>query len=365
MQVRLNPDNTIGHGTFIYVQVSSITFPEKEITVQYQLSPDTVWRNTTGAEMTFSALPPGNYALKVRSKKNGPYSWSDTAVLKFKIARPFWQQSWFFFASFVAASTLVVITVIWANAWNKIRNKELQQLIAERTKELKLINEELELRNAELDRFVYSASHDLSAPLKSILGLITVAKMEKSMDVMDSYLDLMKRSILKLESFIKDIISYSRNTRLDVKKEPIDFEALVQSVWSDLLFAPDAAKIKFETVNQLKSEFRSDETRLRIVFNNLLSNAVKFRQVEKDSYIKVIATEEVDHVEFIVEDNGIGISEEYKEKIFDMFFRANERAQGSGLGLYILKETLTRLNGTVKVESVLGEGTKFFIRLPK
>ncbi|HTH57089.1 MAG TPA: ATP-binding protein [Cyclobacteriaceae bacterium] len=363
--VQLNPRQEIEYGSFISIQVSSITFPEKEVALQYQLSPDTIWRNANGTEITFSSLRAGSYSLNVRSKKNGSYSWSATANLTFKIAKPFWQQSWFIFASFVAASSLVVITVVWANARNKIRNKELQLLIAERTSELKLINEELELRNAELDRFVYSASHDLSAPLKSILGLINVAKMEKSIDAMENYLDLMKRSILKLESFIKDIISYSRNTRLEVKKELIDFDAMIQSVWADLLFTPDAAKIKFQSTNELRSEIRSDETRLRIVFNNLLSNAVKFRKADTDSYIKVIASEAPDWYEFVVEDNGIGISSEYKEKIFDMFFRANERAQGSGLGLYILKETLSRLNGTVKVESVLGQGSKFIIGLPK
>jgi len=363
--VVLDPEKEIEYGTFISIQVSSITFPEKEVTIQYQLSPDTVWKNTSGSEINFSSLRAGSYSLHVRSKKNGSYSWSDTAVLKFKIAKPFWQQSWFIFASFVAASSLMVIAVFWANARNKIRNQELQRLIDERTRELKLINEELELRNVELDRFVYSASHDLSAPLKSILGLITVAKMEKSIDTMENYLDLMKRSILKLESFIKDIISYSRNTRLEIKKEPIDFEALIQSVWADLLFAPDAAKIKFHICNELTSEFRSDETRLRIVFNNLLSNAVKFRDHEKDAYIKVMAKEDAERYEFIVEDNGIGISNEYKEKIFDMFFRANEKAPGSGLGLYILKETLSKLGGTVKVESMLGQGSKFYIRLQK
>lgn len=363
--VHLDSNKAIDYGAFISIQVSSITFPEKEITIQYQLPPDTIWKNTNGSEITFSSPPPGDFMLKVRSKKNGSYSWSDAAVLKFKIAKPFWQQSWFLFASFVAALMLVTITVVWVNARNKIRNRELQRLIAERTGELKLINEELELRNAELDRFVYSASHDLSAPLKSILGLITVAKMEKSIDSMGNYFDLMKRSILKLESFIKDIISYSRNTRLEVKREPIDFEALVQSVWSDLLFAPDAAKIRFEIINELKSALKSDETRLKIIFNNLLSNAVKFRDAEKNSYIKVVAREGSDHFEFMVEDNGIGISNDYKDKIFDMFFRANERAQGSGLGLYILKETLSRLSGTVKVDSALGNGSRFFIHLPK
>ncbi len=363
--VRIDPEIEIPYGSFISLHVSSITFPEKEVTIQYRLSPEISWRLAAGSEITFSSLSAGHYKIEVRAKKNGPYSWSDTSVLNFTIAKPFWQRLWFYFLCAIATSVIILITVLSANARHKKRSRELQLLIDERTNALRLSNEELAHRNNELDRFVYSASHDLSAPLKSILGLITVAKMEKPNSSMDNYLDLMKRSILKLDSFIKDIITYSRNTRLEIKKEFIDFNAMINSIWGDLLFTPDANKIKFEIINRLKSELKSDETRLKIIFNNLLSNAIKFHQQEKKSFIKVIADETQTHFEFIVEDNGIGISKDYKEKIFDMFFRANETVQGSGLGLYILKETVSRLNGTVKVESAIGEGTKFFIQLPK
>lgn len=358
-------DHKIEYGSFISFQVSSITFPEKEVSIQYRLTPDTLWSTITGHEINFSRLPSGKHTLEVRTKKNGPFSWSDISSVSFHVAKPFWQRAWFFFLCVVATGIIVAVTVWSANARNKKRNQELQKLIADRTNALRLTNEELEHRNNELDRFVYSASHDLSAPLKSILGLIMVAKMEQPTSVMDNYLELIRRSILKLDSFIKDIISYSRNTRLDVKMETIDFDAMIRSIWADLSFTPDAGKINFEIVNLIKSTLKSDETRLRIIFNNLLSNAIKFHHREKKSFIKVIAQESEKEFEFIVEDNGIGISKEYKEKIFDMFFRANETVQGSGLGLYILKETVSRLKGTVNVESTLGEGCRFTIHVPK
>lgn len=364
-RVRIDPEKEIEYGSFISFEISSITFPEKEVLIQYRFSRDTSWQSVSNSEITFSRLAAGDYTLEVRAKKNGPFAWSDIAGLSFRIAKPFWQQWWFLFLCTIATSMIVAITVFSANARHKKRNKELQELIAERTTALRLSNEELAQRNTELDRFVYSASHDLSAPLKSILGLISIAKMEKPDESMNNYLDLMKRSILKLDSFIKDIISFSRNTRLDVKREPVAFKALIESIWSDLSFTPDADKIKFGIINELKTELKSDETRLKIIFNNLLSNAIKFHQPEKQSFIKVIAQDNSTHYEFTVEDNGIGISKEYKEKIFDMFFRANETVQGSGLGLYILKETLSRLNGTIKVESALGEGSKFIVQIPK
>jgi len=264
-----------------------------------------------------------------------------------------------------AAGFLVIISIVWANLRNNKRRRELELLIDERTNALRISNEELFLRNNELDRFVYSASHDLSAPLKSILGLITVAQMEKPSPEINQYLDLMKRSVLKLDSFIRDIISYSRNARLPVKKEPISFNALIESVWSDHQFTPNADKIKFQLINNIHSQFLSDETRLRIIFNNLISNAIKFHRLNNSPFIIITASEFPEHFQFKVEDNGMGISPDLKDKIFDMFFRATETVQGSGLGLYILKEALTRLNGTVQVESTLGDGTTFLITLPK
>ncbi len=256
-------------------------------------------------------------------------------------------------------------SIVWANIRNNKRRRELELLIDERTNALRISNEELFIRNNELDRFVYSASHDLSAPLKSILGLIMVAQMEKPTPEINLYLDLMKRSVLKLDSFIRDIISYSRNARLPINNVPISFSALIESIWSDHQYTPNVDKIKFTLSTNIQSEFKSDETRLKIIFNNLISNAIKFHRPAHSPFIKILATEFPDHFEFQVEDNGMGIAPGLKDKIFDMFFRATETVQGSGLGLYILKEALSRLHGTVHVESTLGEGTTFTITLPK
>src|SRR5258706_8923810 len=178
--------------------------------------------------------------------------------------------------------------------------------------------------------------------------------MENPSPDINQYLELMKRSVLKLDSFIRDIISYSRNARLPLNKQPVSFDALIESIWADHQYSPNVDKFKFLLVNTMHSEFRSDETRLKIIFNNLISNAIKFHRLEPPPFIKISATESPEYFEFRVEDNGIGISPSLKDKIFDMFFRATETVQGSGLGLYILKETLSRLEGTVKVESVLG-----------
>ncbi len=357
----------IAHGSFVSLVASSITFPENEVKVQYRMNAQSEWINSKGAGIDFSDLSSGQYTIEIRSRKNGPFSWSDSTFIQFKIDQPFWERNSFILSCILVAAVLISGSMFWANVINKRRRKNLELLIAERTNALRLSNEELSIRNNELDRFVYSASHDLSAPLKSIQGLINVAKMEKPPPQIEQYLDLMKRSVLKLDSFIQDIIMYSRNTRLPIKHDPIALNAILESIWADHLFAPHVKQINFEIINTIKSELRSDEMRLKIIFNNLISNAIKFHVVDlrESPYIKVTINEFPGYYEFTVADNGMGIAPNLKEKIFDMFFRATDTVSGSGLGLYILKETIATLNGSVDVESELDKGTVFTIRLPK
>jgi signal transduction histidine kinase len=364
-KVNLKPDKEIPYGSFLAVSISSITFPETEVIIQYRLMPKNEWLTANSSTLNLSDLPSGKYAIETRIKKNGPYIWSDPTLLVFQIGRPFWQKTWFLLSCVFVAGFLIIISIVLANIRNNKRRKELELLIDQHTNALRVSNEELFIRNNELDRFVYSASHDLSAPLKSILGLINVAQMDNPSPEINQYLDLMKRSVMKLDSFISDIISYSRNARLAIKKGPISFGPLIESIWADHQFTPNVDKIKFQLINNIHAEFQSDETRLKIIFNNLISNAIKFHRADHSPFIKVTATEFPECVEFRVEDNGMGIPPALQDKIFDMFFRATETVQGSGLGLYILKETLSRLNGTVKVESVLDQGTTFTITLPK
>ncbi|MGC4021520.1 MAG: ATP-binding protein [Cyclobacteriaceae bacterium] len=366
-RIRMTSSGIIPYGSFISIGVSSITFPEKEVVIQYRLSLESPWKIISGSEINLSEIDAGSYTLEVRAKKNGPFSWSESNTIHFLVGKPFWRRSWFILLCFFIAAILVFATGLWVNYRNRAVNRQLEKLIEERTTALRLTNEELSQRNSELDRFVYSASHDLSAPLRSILGLIHISKLEKPSATQENYLELMRASVIKLDSFIKDIISYSRNTRLGVKSEPVAFKPLIESIWADLQFTPSVDKIVFEIQDELTTELRSDETRLKIIFNNLLSNAIKFHRIDQDHkpFIRVSAKESNNHFEFCVEDNGIGIPADQKEKIFDMFFRATETAQGSGLGLYILKEAVVKLRGTVRVQSEINEGSTFSISLPK
>ncbi len=230
---------------------------------------------------------------------------------------------------------------------------------------LKLKNEELKKINEELDRFVYSASHDLRAPLTSLLGLINIAQTDHYINGIDEHLDLMKRSVMKLDSFIIDIINYSRNARLDLEVSEIQLEELIKETLDNLRYISSADKIqKFVQVKQAVPLY-SDSKRIGILLSNLISNAIRYHNlIISDPFIRING--KVSKKETVIEiiDNGKGIGKQYLNNIFEMFFRASDDSKGSGLGLYIVKETVNKLSGTVNVSSEIGLGSTFTITLP-
>ncbi|MGI9542227.1 MAG: sensor histidine kinase, partial [Cyclobacteriaceae bacterium] len=236
--------------------------------------------------------------------------------------------------------------------------KVSKELLREKNQELKKIN-------TELDRFVYSASHDLRAPLSSLLGLVNIAKMENTNSKIEGYLNLMKGSVSKLDGLIKDIIHFSRNARLDVEPELVDFRKIISENIENLQYLPGAKRIQIIKEITGRTDFQSDPKRISILFNNLLSNAIRYHDMAKDEpFIKITVEVEKHKTILEVSDNGRGIEKDYVENIFEMFFRAATDSQGSGLGLYIVKETVEKLKGTISVASKPLVGTTFSIEIP-
>ena len=235
--------------------------------------------------------------------------------------------------------------------------------LKETEKELLSRNTELEKLNTELDRFVYSASHDLRAPLASILGLIDLSKRESNTPDNNKYLDLMETSVKTMDNFITDITEYSRNLRLKTEFKPVNLEGIVSDSFNHLKFMGNENS-KLEVDISGDHEFISDADRLRLIFNNLLSNAIRYRSPGRESIIDLKADISKNETEITITDNGIGIRPEHLDRVFDMFYRANHTNVGSGLGLFIVKETVEKLNGTVSIQSTPGEGTKIQLVLP-
>jgi signal transduction histidine kinase len=219
--------------------------------------------------------------------------------------------------------------------------------------------------NEELDRFVYSTSHDLRAPLASVLGLIDIAGKSSSPDEVTRYLGMMKERVHSLDKFIKDITDYSRNNRLDIQREIINLHQLSTEIWETLKFAPEAQQIKFVVDIPENIEVQADKGRLVTIMSNLISNAIRYHDHKKEEkFIKLRHQINGKGFYLRIEDNGQGIAPEYQNKVFEMFFRANEKSKGSGLGLYIVKETISKLSGTIRLESTPGQGSTFVIKIP-
>jgi signal transduction histidine kinase len=243
-------------------------------------------------------------------------------------------------------------------------NRKSEEELRNQAVDIEKKNGELQKINAELDRFVYSASHDLRAPLLSIQGLTTVAISESASEGDRKYFSLIHERIIKLDEFIKEIIEYSRNSRTELQVERFRTEELINRVIENLKYLKDAERISF-FINSSVPEIISDKGRVGIILTNIVANAIKYHNPRcEKQFVRISVEQEGEQYLLKIEDNGMGIAEESQSRIFEMFFRATEKSSGSGLGLYIVKEIVQRLGGTVCVQSVLSKGTLFTVKIP-
>lgn len=244
-------------------------------------------------------------------------------------------------------------------------NSNLESQVKKRTKNLDNTVKKLNKTVGELDRFVYSASHDLSAPLKSILGLINILKIDPSKSQLSECLGYIENSIYKLEDVIKSLISYSRNNRLEIKIESFNLCELVNEVVSELAFMPRADSIGFIIDITKTRTISTDRQRLSVILHNLISNSIKYADFDKPEPKVMIGFKHKDEqYKIYVKDNGPGIEKHHLKKIFKMFYRGTEKSTGSGLGLFIANETSAALGGSLKVKSIMGGETEFSVLLP-
>jgi signal transduction histidine kinase len=206
----------------------------------------------------------------------------------------------------------------------------------------------------------------MRAPLSSLMGLINISEKTSDLDEIRTYMQLMKGRINTMDGFIREITDYSRNSRLGLSMEDVNLMEVIKGVSENLSYIDSDKKVRIEILPGCNRLVHTDTNRFTVVINNLLSNAYRYhRYNQPDPFIEFNATETADSVMITIRDNGQGIPPEHVTKIFDMFYRASDMSEGSGLGLYIVKETLEKLNGSISVQSVLGEGSVFTITLPR
>jgi signal transduction histidine kinase len=284
------------------------------------------------------------------------------------------------FICVISISTIVLSATVAerVNAQEKLKqfNQNLEKRIEDRTHALneeinirkraedKLLrtNTELNKRNTELDNFVYSVSHDLRAPIASVLGLINLAREDRDPAMQQIYLDKINQSAIQQDNFIREILDHSRNSRLEVKKEEIQFKPLIEETFDQLKLASEDSVEKIITIKQ-NGSFFSDRWRLKVVLNNIISNSIRYRN-GRDPVIKVNVDITDNKAQIAIEDNGRGIADEHLNRVCQMFYRATDQGAGSGLGLYIVKETIDKLQGSIQIQSKIGKGTTIRLEIP-
>jgi signal transduction histidine kinase len=222
----------------------------------------------------------------------------------------------------------------------------------------------LDKANKDLDSFIYSTSHDLRAPIASILGLTYIGKSELQEEKARNFMDLIDQRVKKLNAILTDILSLARTKKLEVKMEILTFSEVVSQTLSDIQFDESTSPIKIIYSTSLENRLYSDLSQMKIILGNLISNAIKYHRLRQESpSIKINFNRTGDKVTIEVEDNGQGIPEKSLPRIFEMFFRATEQGEGTGLGLFIVKEALEKIKGSIDVKSIYGQGTTFSIYL--
>lgn len=250
---------------------------------------------------------------------------------------------------------------------NALNQRKLQEERLKAELELRLQNEELTKVNQEMDSFVYSISHNLRAPLMSVLGLLNIVKREDEQrdKFFEEYFNMMIQSVIKLDDTLKEILDFSKNGRNEIDIHLVDLHELIDQTFERLRYIDGFDKIEKKVIIENGCPFYSDAQRLTVIFNNLISNAIKYRDAKKQPcQLTIEAVIKNDSMRLQIKDNGIGIRPELLPKVFNMFFRATEKSDGAGLGLYIVKETINKLRGKINLESAYGMGTQFTIDVP-
>ncbi|PIF30291.1 phospho-acceptor domain-containing protein [Flavobacterium sp. 9] len=267
-----------------------------------------------------------------------------------------------FIIHMILAGVIFSICGLWAYQFKKYSEAHIELIFNKRETE----NKELRTANYELDRFVYSTSHDLRAPLNSMLGLIEIAKDDTNEELTLEHLKMLNTSAKKLDSFICDILDYSRNSRMEVQMEQINFAELLKDVTQNLKFIGNNNRtVEFKIEITGETSISSDKNRLITIFSNLISNAIRYQNPKiPNPFVSIKVDTSQTEINIEIQDNGIGIDKESQTKIFNMFYRVSHESVGSGLGLYIVKEAVNKLNGEIKVQSEKGTGTTFLIKIP-
>ncbi len=278
----------------------------------------------------------------------------------------------YIFEGFISVSILAALRNLRIELAESNRN--LEEKITNRTKELRTtmkeitkVNEDLKRSNKELEEFAYIASHDLQEPLRKIQSFGNLLH-EEYHDKIDNdgqlYINRMLSASSRMRNLIDDLLSYSRVTTQQADFSTVSLDRVMTELLNtlDIHIQETDAKISVKDL----PDIRGDENQMYQLFQNLVSNALRYRHDKRKPHIRIWSEKKDDMARIYIKDNGIGFDEKYKNRIFNIFERLHGRHkyEGTGIGLAIVKKIILRHKGSIDVQSKPDVGTTFIISLP-
>jgi signal transduction histidine kinase len=246
------------------------------------------------------------------------------------------------------------------------QNLLLDQQVQDKTKELVDTNEQLTKVNEELDNFIYKTSHDIRGPLASLKGMVNLAIMDVKDDKALGYLDKLDLTAEKLNMVLTRLLIVNRINHAELKPEVVHFEPIIQEILTLEVKKGVPAKVRIEFDVAPEANLVSDKEMIRLILENLIDNAIKFYNESErvESFVTIKVEVENGQVLARIMDNGVGIAQMDREKIFQMFVRASERSETGGIGLYLAKLATEKLGGDINLISTDEKYTEFIVRFP-
>ncbi|WP_258105317.1 tetratricopeptide repeat-containing sensor histidine kinase [Marinoscillum sp. MHG1-6] len=257
----------------------------------------------------------------------------------------------------INAQTLHVV-----EAYQTLSEKQSLEMEANLQKERVQISEQ---KNRELDAFFLKVSHDLKGPISSIIGLGDIVKEKISDPEALKYFDIYKKKVLHINNMLDELVRITRVDHADECLEPIHFEEVVKDNIESLAYLENFSQVNVESHVTGEIKYTAEWALVNTILQNLIENGIKYADPEKENPIlKIDIHQKGENIIIEVEDNGIGMNEEVRDRAFEMFYKANKLAIGSGLGLYLLHRAVQKLNGQINLESAVGKGTSAIVILP-
>ena len=221
----------------------------------------------------------------------------------------------------------------------------------------------LKKANSELDTFLYRSSHDLRAPLTTISGIISVIRATDDPAKKEEFFNAIQDRLLQADNVIRDIITLRKGQKMDLSIIEVNLVDEIEKEYRSLIdFNSKHPKLSIHADENVR--IHTDTARLHTILTNILGNAIKYHDLAcENPEITVGIKKSEKGLNLLISDNGAGIDQKHLPKIFDMFYRAHKSSNGTGLGLYLVKDALEHIGGSISVTSEKGKGTTFDIHL--